>query len=125
MGGVILRLWAFSIWKWSRRLLELSLLWILRLAWIVGLGGLLGLLGVLGLLWIRKEVVGDDGVGRYLGALRQWQVQGPGQRRSRLGVKVVYSRDTLYPIIVARVQSPLVEEKLLFLGITLSPRPEC
>ena len=83
-------------------MLELSLLWILRLAWIVGLRGLLG---VLGLLWIRKEVVGDDGVGRYLGALRQWQVQGPGQRRSRLGVKVVYSRDTPYPNIVARVQA--------------------
>ena len=104
-GRVILRLWAFSIWKWSRRLLELSLLWILRLAWIVGLGGLLGLLGVLGLLWIRKEVVGDDGVGRYLGALRQWQVQGPGQRRSCLGVDVVFSRDTPDPIIVARVQA--------------------
>ena len=95
---MILRPWAFSIWKWPRGL-ELSLLWILRLAWIVGLGGLLGLLGVLGLLWIRKEVVGDDGVGRYLGALWQWQVQGPGQRRSRLGVNVVFSRDTPYPNI--------------------------
>ena len=73
------------------------------MAWVVGLGGLLGLLRVLGLLWIREEVVGDDGVGRYLGALRQWQVQGPGQRRSCLGVDVVFSRDTPDPIIVARV----------------------
>ena len=41
-----------------------------------------------------------------------------------------FSRDTPYPNIVARVQAPFVEEKLLFWGIMcllfkLSPRLEC